>query len=292
MSKSMTGYGRGEAQSLSKQFTVEIKSVNHRYLEVFIRQPRQYAMLEENIRRFVQKFIQRGRVDIFIKVEELGEQKPEIKVDKEIAVAYYESLKDLADNLQISPDINVFQLVSLPEVIKLEEVEEDLEQVWQILQKALIQGLEQLVEMRKTEGESLKNDLLKRIDLLQKLSEQIYQRSPLVVEEYRQKLQNRIKELLTDYELDEQRLNQEIVYFADKSNITEEIIRLRSHFQQFTKSMALDEPVGRKLDFLVQEMNREMNTIGSKANDMEIGQLVVEGKSELEKIREQVQNIE
>ncbi len=292
MSKSMTGYGRGEAQGLSKQFTVEIKSVNHRYLEVFIRQPRQYAMLEENIRRFVQKFIQRGRVDIFIKVEELGEQKPEIKVDKEIAVAYYESLKDLADNLQISPDINVFQLVSLPEVIKLEEVEEDLEQVWQILQKALIQGLEQLVEMRKTEGESLKNDLLKRIDLLQKLSEQIYQRSPLVVEEYRQKLQNRIKELLTDYELDEQRLNQEIVYFADKSNITEEIIRLRSHFQQFTKSMALDEPVGRKLDFLVQEMNREMNTIGSKANDMEIGQLVVEGKSELEKIREQIQNIE
>ena len=292
MSKSMTGYGRGEAQGLSKQFTVEIKSVNHRYLEVFIRQPRQYAMLEENIRRFVQKFIQRGRVDIFIKVEELGEQKPEIKVDKEIAVAYYESLKDLADNLQISPDINVFQLVSLPEVIKLEEVEEDLEQVWQILQKALIQGLEQLVEMRKTEGESLKNDLLKRIDLLQKLSEQIYQRSPLVVEEYRQKLQNRIKELLTDYELDEQRLNQEIVYFADKSNITEEIIRLRSHFQQFTKSMALDEPVGRKLDFLVQEMNREMNTIGSKANDMEIGQLVVEGKSELENIREQVQNIE
>ena len=292
MSKSMTGYGRGEAQGLSKQFTVEIKSVNHRYLEVFIRQPRQYAMLEENIRRFVQKFIQRGRVDVFIKVEELGEQKPEIKVDKEIAVAYYESLKDLADNLQISPDINVFQLVSLPEVIKLEEVEEDLEQVWQILQKALIQGLEQLVEMRKTEGESLKNDLLKRIDLLQKLSEQIYQRSPLVVEEYRQKLQNRIKELLTDYELDEQRLNQEIVYFADKSNITEEIIRLRSHFQQFTKSMALDEPVGRKLDFLVQEMNREMNTIGSKANDMEIGQLVVEGKSELEKIREQVQNIE
>jgi len=292
MSKSMTGYGRGEAQGLSKQFTVEIKSVNHRYLEVFIRQPRQYAMLEENIRRFIQKFIQRGRVDVFIKVEELGEQKPEIKVDKEIAVAYYESLKDLADNLQISPDINVFQLVSLPEVIKLEEVEEDLEQVWQILQKALIQGLEQLVEMRKTEGESLKNDLLKRIDLLQKLSEQIYQRSPLVVEEYRQKLQNRIKELLTDYELDEQRLNQEIVYFADKSNITEEIIRLRSHFQQFTKSMALDEPVGRKLDFLVQEMNREMNTIGSKANDMEIGQLVVEGKSELEKIREQVQNIE
>ena len=231
MSKSMTGYGRGEAQGLSKQFTVEIKSVNHRYLEVFIRQPRQYAMLEENIRRFVQKFIQRGRVDVFIKVEELGEQKPEIKVDKEIAVAYYESLKDLADNLQISPDINVFQLVSLPEVIKLEEVEEDLEQVWQILQKALIQGLEQLVEMRKTEGESLKNDLLKRIDLLQKLSEQIYQRSPLVVEEYRQKLQNRIKELLTDYELDEKDL---IRNSLSDVNITEEIIRLRSHFQQFS----------------------------------------------------------
>lgn len=292
MIKSMTGYGRGEAQGLHKQFTVEIKSVNHRYLEVFIRQPRQYAMLEENIRRFVQKFLQRGRIDIFIKVEELGEKKPEIKVDKEIAVAYHKSLKDLADNLQISPDINVFQLVSLPEVIKLEEIEDDIEQVWKILQIALAQGLEKLVEMRKTEGESLKKDLLQRVDLLHRISDLIYQRSPLVVEEYRQKLQNRIQDLLKDYQLDENRLNQEVVYFADKSSITEEIIRLRSHFQQFSKSMTLDEPVGRKLDFLVQEMNREMNTIGSKANDVEIAQLVVDGKSELEKIREQIQNIE
>ena len=225
------------------------------------------------------KFIQRGRVDILSRLR-ISEQKPEIKVDKEIAVAYYESLKDLADNLQISPESMFFG--QLTRSNQARRGREGFRTVWQILQKALIQGLEQLVELRKTEGESLKNDLLKRIDLLQKLSEQIYQRSPLVVEEYRQKLQNRIKELLTDYELDEQRLNQEIVYFADKSNITEEIIRLRSHFQQFTKSMALDEPVGRKLDFLVQEMNREMNTIGSKANDMEIGQLVVEGKSELE----------
>lgn len=292
MIKSMTGYGRGEAQGLHKQFTIEIKSVNHRYLEVFIRQPRQYAMLEENIRRFVQKFIQRGRIDVFVKVEELGEQKPEVKVDKEIAVAYHESLKDLADNLQISADIDVFQLISLPEVIKLEEIEDDLEKVWEILKEALAQGLEKLVEMRKTEGESLKADLLKRIDLLHKLSEQIYQRSPLVVEEYRQRLHNRIQELLRDYQLDEQRLSQEVIYFADKSNITEEIIRLRSHFQQFTKSMVIDESVGRKLDFLVQEMNREMNTIGSKANDVEIAQLVVEGKSELEKVREQIQNIE
>ena len=288
----MTGYGRGEAQGLNKQFIVELKSVNHRYLEVFIRQPRQYSLLEENIRKFVQKYLQRGRIDIFIKVEEMGEKKPEIKVDKEIALAYHKSLKDLAENLEISSDFNVFQLVSLPEVISLDEVEDDLEQVWQTLQIALGQGLDKLVEMRQIEGESLEADCQQRISLLHNISEQIAVRSPKVVEDYRERLQNRLKELLNDYQVDENRLQQEVVYFADKSNITEEIVRLKSHFQQFVNSLKAKDAVGRKLDFLVQEMNREMNTIGSKANDLEIAQFVVEAKSELEKIREQIQNIE
>ena len=292
MIRSMTGYGRGEAQGLNKQFTVEIKSVNHRYLEIFIRQPRQYSLLEENIRRLVQKYIQRGRVDVFVKVEETGEKKPEIKVDKEIAIAYHKSLKDLADNLNISPDFNVFQLVSLPEVIKLEEIEDDLEQIWIILQNALTLSLEKLMDMRKDEGQTLELDLQKRVELLHSLSDKIFARSPLVVEEYRQKLQARIKDLLSEYQYDENRLSQEVVYFADKSNITEEVVRLKSHLQQFSKSLNSKEAVGRKLDFIIQEMNREMNTIGSKANDLEIAQLVVEAKSELEKIREQIQNIE
>jgi len=291
--RSMTGYGRGEAEGLGKKFTVEIKSINHRYSEIIIKQPRHYMLLEENIRRLVQNYVQRGRVEIYIKIEETGEKKPEIKVDKDIALAYHNSLKDLAKNLGISPNISIHQLVSLPEVIKLEETEDKIEQIWSILENAVKSALELLVDMRLTEGKSLKKDLEQRIAILQKLCQQILARSPLVVQEYSEKLEDRLKELLGDTQYDENRLIQEVVYFADKSNITEELVRLESHFQQFLNSLSIKkDAVGRKLDFIVQEMNRETNTIGSKANDLEIAQLVVEMKSEIEKIREQVQNIE
>ncbi|MDK2823519.1 MAG: hypothetical protein PWQ67_716 [Clostridia bacterium] len=290
--RSMTGYGRGEAEGLGKKFTVEIKSINHRYSEIIIKQPRQYMLLEDNIRRIVQKYIHRGRVEIYIKVEETGEKKPEIKVDKENAIAYYNSLKDLANNLEIYPNISVYQLAILPEVIKLEEIEENLEDIWLVMEGALTKALEKLLEMRITEGMSLKKDLEQRIAILQKFSQQINDRSPIVVEEYREKLKSRVKELLDETQYDENRLMQEVVYFAEKSNITEELVRLDSHFKQFLKSLSVNESVGRKLDFLVQELNRETNTIGAKANDLQISQLVVEMKSEIEKIREQVQNIE
>lgn len=290
--RSMTGYGRGEAENADKKFTVEIKSINHRYSETIIKQPRQYMLLEDSIRRLVQNYIQRGRVEIYIKVEETGLKKPEIKVDKENAIAYYNYLKDLANYIGISPNINIHQLATLPEVIKLEELEEDLDEVWKVMQISLTKALKQLLLMRETEGEILKKDIEQRILFLQELCEKISLRSPLVVEEYREKMQNRIKELLDETQYDENRFSQEVVYFAEKCGITEELVRLKSHFQQFNFSLNTNESVGRKLDFLVQELNRETNTIGSKANDLEISQLVVEMKSEIEKIREQVQNIE
>jgi uncharacterized protein (TIGR00255 family) len=196
--RSMTGYGRGEAEGLGKKFTVEIKSINHRYSEIIIKQPRQYMLLEDNIRRIVQKYIHRGRVEIYIKVEETGEKKPEIKVDKENAIAYYNSLKDLANNLEIYPNISVYQLAILPEVIKLEEIEENLEDIWLVMEGALTKALEKLLEMRITEGMSLKKDLEQRIAILQKFSQQINDRSPIVVEEYREKLKSRVKDLLDE----------------------------------------------------------------------------------------------
>jgi len=290
--RSMTGYGRGEEDNATKKFTIEIKSINHRYSEIVVKQPRQYMLLEDNIRRLVQKYIQRGRVEIYIKVEETGVKKPEIKVDKENAIAYYNSLKDLANYLEISPNINIHQLATLPEVIRLEEIEEDLDDIWAVMENALTKALKQLSTMRETEGQSLKKDLEKRIIFLQELSGKISRRSPVVVEEYREKLKTRIKELLDETQFDENKFNQEVVYFAEKCSITEELVRLNSHYQQFNNSLNSDESIGRKLDFLVQELNRETNTIGSKANDLEISNLVVEMKSEIEKIREQVQNIE
>ncbi|MFZ5943840.1 MAG: YicC/YloC family endoribonuclease [Bacillota bacterium] len=290
--RSMTGYGRGEAEGAGKKFTVEIKSINHRYSEIIIKQPRHYMLLEENIRRLASKFIQRGRVEIFIKVEETGEKKPEIKVDKENAIAYYNSLKDLAEYLEISPNINIHQLVSLPEVIKLEEMEENLDDIWSGMEAALLMALEQLKIMRMAEGKSLREDLAERIKVLQKYALQIRVRGPVLVEEYREKIRARVSEILDDSQLDENRLIQEVVFFAEKTSIAEELVRLDSHFKQFLASMDSGDSIGRKLDFLVQELNRETNTIGSKANDLEITQIVVEMKSEIEKIREQVQNIE
>lgn len=290
--RSMTGYGRGEAENSAKKFTVEIKTINHRYLEIVVKQPKQYMLLEENIRRLVQEYIKRGRVEVYIKVEESGFIKPDVKVDKEKAIAYYNSLKDLANYLEISPNINIHQLATLPDVIKLEEVEEDIDDIWLTMEEAHKRALEQVVSMRDTEGQSLKMDLEKRIMLLQELSENIEKRSPIVVEDYRERLHIRIKELLSETQFDDNRFNQEVAYFAEKCNITEELVRLKSHYRQFLNSLNSSDSVGRKLDFLVQELNRETNTIGSKANDLEIAQLVVEMKSEIEKIREQVQNIE
>ncbi len=292
MIKSMTGYGRGESAQEGKSFTVEIRSVNHRFCEVVIRLPKYYVALEDRIRKLIQERVARGRLDVFVTVNDLGSSNKSIRVDKDLAMAYYNALEELRETIGINGKPGIIDLARLPDVIVLEEVQEDLDQLWPALSEAVENALANLVEMRSTEGLRLREDLLKRVAQLSEYTEAIYRRAPSVVLEYREKLQSRLKELAAEVEIDENRLAAELALFADKSNISEELVRVRSHLAEIQNTMDMDEAVGRKLDFLVQELNREFNTIGSKANDLEISSIIIKAKSEVEKIREQVQNIE
>lgn len=292
MLKSMTGYGRGEHEDGSKSFSVEMRSVNHRFCEVVIKLPKYYAALEDRIRKLVQERVARGRVDVFVTIDDFGSGNKSIRVDKDLAMAYYNALKELGETLGISENVEIMEIARFPDVISLEEIQDDLEQLWPSLSQAVQNALEQLIVMRQTEGNRLKEDLKKRVNKLVTYAEEISMRAPLVVEEYREKLQSRLRDIIPDIEIDENRLMAELAIFADRSNITEELVRLRSHFQEMQNTLDMEDPVGRKLDFLVQELNREFNTIGSKSNDLKISSIVVKAKSEVEKIREQVQNIE
>lgn len=292
MTKSMTGFGRGEYTGALKQYTVELKSVNHRYSEVIIRMPRQYTLLEETIRRYILKEISRGRIEVYIKIDNAGTRTEQVQVDKELGVAYYKAMKELAAITGTQLNVGIAEIVQLPNVLKNEEAEENIDDVWQEIQPALEKALTIMLEMRQREGEKLAEDLTGRLDYLHELHVKIEEKSPLVVSQYREKLQNRLKELLDNDQVDESRLALEVALFADKSSIAEELVRLKSHFIQFINILKEKNSTGRKLDFLIQEMNREVNTIGSKANDLDITKIVVEMKSELEKLREQVQNIE
>lgn len=292
MLRSMTGFGRGENTGKFKQVTVEIKAVNHRFSEVQIRLPYQYSALEESVRRFILKQLSRGRLDVFIKLENTSQRQREFQVDKDLAVTYYKALEELAVITGIPCEVNVCQIAQFPDVLTLREPEEDEELTWEDLQPALQEAVDALLRMREKEGRKLQEDLLKRIQILQQIHGKILERSPQVVKIYREKLSARLQELLAEGQINEERLALEVALFADKCNLDEELVRLNSHFLQFAQNLEEDTAVGRKLDFLLQEMNREVNTIGSKANDLEITQEVVALKSELEKIREQVQNIE
>lgn len=288
----MTGFGRGEHVGKLKQVTVEIRSINHRFGEVQIKMPRQYSLLEEAVRRYILKKISRGRIEVFIKAEDTGNTLRELQVDKGLALAYYKSLKELAAITELPLEVSVVQIAKFPEVFKLEEPEEAMEAIWEDILPALRDALEILLEMREKEGQTLKEDLIVRLKILQDLSDKIAGKSPQVVDSYREKLTARLQEILEEGMVDETRLTMEVALFADKCNIDEELVRLNSHFVQLGQILEGNAAVGRKIDFLLQEINREINTIGSKANDLEITQYVVELKSELEKIREQVQNIE
>ncbi|MZP29039.1 YicC family protein [Heliobacterium undosum] len=292
MIKSMTGYGRGEACGAGKRVTVEAKAVNHRYSEVVVRLPKTYMVLEDAIKKIFFQGISRGRVDVFVNLETDGEVTRQVKVDKQLALRYYKSLRDLAQELELPCDVGLNALYSLPEVITLDEPEEDMDEVARVVDAAARQALDGLMGMRIQEGNSLAEDLFLRLTALRHRIKAVEERSPFVAEDYLHRLQERIKELLGQTPVDEQRLAMEVALFADRSNITEELVRLNSHLEQFQKALASSEPVGRKLDFLVQEMNREVNTIGSKSNDLEVSRHVVDLKSEMEKIREQVQNVE
>jgi uncharacterized protein (TIGR00255 family) len=293
MAISMTGFGRGEYKDDNYYFLVECKTINHKYSDINIRMPRKILFLEEKVRNIAKNYIRRGRADIYIKFEILGNEDVNLKLDENLAAQYVDILKKLKDKFDLVDDISVMSVAKFPDVVSTEEKEEDEDLIWSKLNEALEETFIKLKEMRSEEGSKLAEDISMRCDFLSKYIEDIEGFSERVVEDYKEKLNARINDLVDDPSvIDESRLAQEVAIFADKSSITEEIVRFKSHIDQLKKTVVKNESIGRKIDFLIQEMNRETNTIGSKSSDLNITNLVVEVKSELEKIREQIQNIE
>ena len=293
MAISMTGFGRGEYKNDNYHFIVECRTINHKYADINIRLPRKISFLEDKIRSVVKDYVKRGRVDLYIKLDLIGSEDVNLKFDEKLATQYVNILKNIKSTFELQDDITVMNIAKFPDVIKSEEKEEDEDLLWSMLKEALQDALLRLKDMRSEEGIKLANDIDMRCDLLNNYIEEIEKYSYNVVNDYKEKLKNRITEILDDPSLvDETRLAQEVAIYADKCSITEEIVRFRSHINQLKNAIHKNESIGRKIDFLIQEMNRETNTIGSKSSDLNITNLVVEVKSELEKIREQIQNIE
>ncbi len=288
----MTGFGRSQVNNLGYQATCEVKSVNHRFFDSYVRIPRRYSLLEDQINKELKRYVTRGRIEANVNIEKTKETESILKVDKDLVIAYYNYLKETAENLDISSEIQVIDLFRLPEVVRLEARKEDLDVVWQVVKQAVDMAMESLVEMRLKEGQNLAQDIIKRNGQILSMVEQLEARSSFVILNYRDKLRTRIAELAGTEALDEQRIMQEAAILADKSSITEEIVRLKSHIKHLDELITSEGVVGRKCDFLIQEMFREINTVASKANNLEISKIVIEVKTELERIREQVQNIE
>ena len=299
MLKSMTGFGRGQYEDENFSITVEMKTVNHRYNEVALRLPRFLNPLEDKIRKTILKTVNRGRIDVFINADYTSSENCTLKVDKNLAAAYHRALQEVGsaiglEELTLNSAQEVMYLSRCQDVINVKEGFFDVETVWHKVEQAVNEALKNLVAMRETEGGNIYGDFIYRADLIAEKLTQIEARSPMVVEEYQAKLTERLNNLLADHNItvEPERLLQEVAIFADRASITEEIVRLKSHIKQFKNIINSDQPVGRKLDFLIQEFNREANTIASKANDYTLAQIVVEIKAEIEKIREQIQNIE
>ncbi len=292
MIKSMTGFGRCEVSENDRKFTVEMKSVNHRYLDVNIKMPKKLNFFESAIRALLKDYIQRGKVDIFITYEDMTENNVSIKYNKDIAAEYLKYLKEMAEEFELDNDIRVSTLSRYPEVLTMEEVTIDEEGIWKTLEKAIKGAVEGFVETRIKEGENLHTDLISKLDGMLSHVDFIQERSPQIITEYKQKLEDKVKDLLADVKVDENRLLMEVTIFADKVCIDEEIVRLKSHIETTKATLQAGGSMGRKLDFIAQEMNREANTILSKANDLEISNRAIELKTEIEKVREQIQNIE
>ena len=293
MVRSMTSFGRCQSDEGNKYlFSVEMKSVNNRYLDINIRLPKFMISLEEPIRKIVNEKIKRGKVDIFINYKNYEGSNSVPVLDLELAKKYYECFERLSESLGIEDDITVSKLAKYPEVITLEVEEDDLEKILEELNPLINKSLDMMIEMREREGEKLKEDILFKLDTIEKEVKYIEVLSEDVPKRYKEKLLERIKELTTGTTIDEERVATEVAIMADKVAVDEEITRLYSHISQMRKTLVLDEPIGRKLDFIIQEMNRETNTIGSKCNDMDMTNTVINIKNIIEKIREQVQNIE
>lgn len=292
MIKSMTGFGRCEAVTDECKISVEIKAVNHRYLDLSIKMPKKFNYFEAAMRTLLKDYIQRGKVDVFITYEDYTEDQVSLKYNSTLAAEYMKNFEKMAEQFGLEDDVTVSMLSRCPEVLTMEQVPEDEEHMWAMLQEVLKGAAENFVETRLREGENLKNDLIGKLDHMLSMVDFIKERSPKILEEYRQRLGDKVRELLQNSTIDESRILTEVTVFADKICVDEETVRLRSHIEGMKKELLAGGSVGRKLDFIAQEMNRESNTILSKSNDLEISDQGILLKTEIEKVREQIQNIE
>lgn len=292
MIKSMTGFGRSEIVKGNRKISVEIKSVNHRYLEAGIKMPKKLNVFESRMRDLLKKYATRGKIDIFINYEDDSESQVNLKFNQNIADEYMAIFNNMSEKYNLKNDMTVGGLARFPEVITMDEVQEDEEKLWHFIEEAMKAALEQFVNTRILEGENLKKDLLGKLDHMEELVAFVEKRSPEIMKEYRSKLESKVKELLGDTTIDESRIATEVIIYADKICVDEETVRLRSHIEHARKCLNEDGGIGRKMDFIAQEMNREANTTLSKANDIEISNVAIDLKTEIEKVREQIQNIE
>lgn len=292
MVRSMTGFGRSEQKIDGREITVEIKSVNHRYFEFGCRVSRGYAFLEEKLKSYIQKAVARGKIDVFVSVTDTDEKQANVTVNHSLASGYVAALKELKQTYSLSGEVALSDITRFSDIFTVHKTPEDEDAVWASVCVVLDDALAKFIAMREREGEKMKEDILEKSNTILSLIESVEKNSPETVTKYRQRLEERLKEVLTGVNIDEQRILTEAAIFADKVAVAEETVRLRSHFDQLFAMLDGDEAIGRKLDFILQEMNRETNTIGSKVQDAQLAHTVVEIKGELEKIREQIQNIE
>lgn len=292
MIKSMTGFGRAEYSDAKRKITVEIKAVNHRYLDCNIKMPKKLGYFEASIRTLIKDYIQRGKVDIFVTYEDYTENTFNLKYNKEMAATYLKYLGEMAEDFGIENDVRVTTLSRYPEVFSLEDAEVDEQEIWEDLEKVIKEACENFVATRIKEGDNLKIDLIEKLDGMLGYVASIEERAPQIIDEYRKKLMEKVADLLADSKIDESRILGEVTIFADKICVDEEIVRLKSHINSTKQTLEAGGSVGRKLDFIAQEMNREANTILSKSNDLMTSDIAINLKTDIEKVREQIQNIE
>lgn len=292
MLKSMTGFGRAVEEIDGYVITVELKSVNHRYFDFSSRIPRQYGFLDDKLKSYINSKVSRGKVECYVSVEALDTEDAAVVINKTLTSAYVKALKELSEEYSLKEDFGTAFVSRLPDVFVLKKADEDEEKIWQLVKSVTDEAIEKFIQMRAVEGAKMKEDVASRAEYILDCVSFIEDRSPQTVKEYNDKLVERVHEIIGDVSLDEQRIIQEVAIYADKVAVAEETVRLRSHIAQLKTFLESEEPIGRKMDFLVQEINRETNTIGSKANDVDIARKVVDIKAEVEKIREQIQNIE
>ena len=292
MIRSMTGYGKNTQMLSGREITVEIKSVNHRFFEFSARYPRAFGFLEERIKGYVQSRVSRGKIEVNVSIVNVEAQDTKIAVNEEVAKGYIEALRSLCEPLGVTDDIRLSTVARFPDVFTITKADTDEEMLWNDVKEVLENAVDAFCQMREREGENLKKDFENRLVNIENFVKGVEERSPKRVEEYKERLYRKISEVLSNTAIDENRVITEVAIFADKVAVDEETVRLKSHIEQFREILSLDEPIGKKLDFLIQEFNREANTIGSKSQDTEGARYVVSIKSEIEKIREQIQNVE